>query len=237
MATAVPSINKARVRRIVDDLGPLATRVVFIGGVAAEFLQTRPLLPKPRPTDDVDSVVGVTSSSDYHQFTQDLRKSGFKEDASEHAHVNRWISPNGIRFDVVPIDETKFGYGNKWDSIALKTAIVYELDVETNINMVAGPVFLAMKWNAFEDRGESDWMGSHDVEDILAVIAGRDTIFEEVRAARSEVQGYVADWSRKLLDESAANDIIEGALSTAALLNETADLVRTRLEAIVKVRG
>jgi predicted nucleotidyltransferase len=236
MAAGTPSINKARVRKTVDDLGPLASRVVFIGGVAAELLQTRPILPKPRPTDDVDSVVGVTSSNDYQRFTEELRKRGFKEDASENSHVNRWISPNGIRFDVVPIDDTKFGYGNKWDSIALKTAIVYELDAETNINLVVAPVFLAMKWNAFDDRGDSDWMGSHDVEDILAVVAGRDTIVEELQAAPPEVGDYVADWSRQLLNELAANDIIEGALSTAPLLNETADLVRTRLEAMAEER-
>jgi hypothetical protein len=67
-------------------------------------------------------------SNDYFQFTEELRERGFKEDAREGAHLNRWIEPNGIKFDVVPIDDTKFGYGNKWDSIALKTAIMYELD-------------------------------------------------------------------------------------------------------------
>jgi predicted nucleotidyltransferase len=183
MATAMPSINKARVRKVVNALGPLATRVVFIGGVAAEFLQTRPILPKPRPTDDVDSVVGVTSSNDYFQFTEELRERGFKEDAREGAHLNRWIEPNGIKFDVVPIDDTKFGYGNKWDSIALKTAIMYELDAETDINIVAAPAFLAMKWSAFEDRGDWDWMASHDVEDILAVMAAH-----RGRAAESPVR-------------------------------------------------
>jgi len=134
------------------------------------------------------------------------------------------------------IARTKFGFGNRWDSIALKTAITYKLDEEITINLVAAPVFLAMKWKAFEDRGDSDWMGSHDVEDIIAVIAGRDTILKELEGPPPEVRDHIANWSRKLLNASAANDIIEGGVSTAPLFDETARLVRARLEAMAAAK-
>ena len=62
------SANRARLKVLVQHLGDLSGDVVFIGGVVAELLQTRPLLPKPRATDDVDAVAAITSRGEYVSF-------------------------------------------------------------------------------------------------------------------------------------------------------------------------
>lgn len=223
------SVNRTRLKLLAQHLGDLADEVVFIGGVVAELLQTRPLLPKPRATDDVDAVAAITSRGEYERFSDRLRERGFREDSREGAPVCRWVAPNGVSFDVVPIDAGVFGFGNKWDPVALQTAEVERIDAETTIRRVSAPVFLAMKWEAFRDRGEGDCFASHDVEDIIAVIAGRPEIVDEVRSAREDVREYVSIQCRSLLGRDDLDDILAGALSSSPQLYEVVDVVQNRL--------
>lgn len=223
------SANRFRLKKLVQHLGDLSGDMVFIGGVVAELLQTRPLLPKPRATDDVDAVAAITSRGEYERFADRLRERGFREDSREGAPVCRWVAPNGVSFDVVPIDAGIFGFGNKWDPIALETAEVERIDADTTIRRVSAPVFLAMKFEAFADRGDGDWFASRDVEDIIAVIAGRPEVVDEVRSAREDVREYVPFQCRSLLERDDLEDILAGALSSSAQLYEVVGVVENRL--------
>ncbi len=55
-------------------------------------------------------------------------------------------------------------------------------------------------------------MGSHDLEDIITVIAGRPEISREIAAAQADVRGYVAESTSRFLTHPAARDVIAGAL-------------------------
>lgn len=222
------SLSRNRLIMLAKELGSLVDDVIIIGGAAAELLQTRPVLPKARPTDDVDAVVGLTSSNDYHRFSEKLRALRFKHTIGDDTHMYRWNSPSGIVFDAVP----SYGFGNQWDGLAAESASDYRLDDGVTIRIVSGPVFLAMKWQAFEDRGHNDYMWSHDIEDVLAVIAGRDTIVEELVASRENVRNFVAKSAQSLLRDPNSSDFIEGALSTAPLTGEVIQLVIDRLNEI-----
>jgi hypothetical protein len=67
------SLNVIRLKSVVRALGPLADKVVFIGGVVAELLQVDRVLPAARATDDVDAVVALTSRSESDLFASSLR--------------------------------------------------------------------------------------------------------------------------------------------------------------------
>jgi len=41
------------------------------------------------------------------------------------------------------------------------------------ISLIAAPVFIATKLEAFHDRGGGDFLASHDLEDIVTVVDGR----------------------------------------------------------------
>lgn len=219
------SLNKQRLITITRELGSLAEHVTFIGGVAAELLQTSPVLPKVRPTDDVDAVAAFASRSSYDDFSSKLRERGFRNIIVGKTNVYKWKSPSGIAFDAVPT----YGFGNKWDEYAIETSLNYELAEGVSIKLVSAPLFLAMKWKAFEERGKADWMLSHDLEDILAVIAGRPTIVEEIKQFSTDVREYITAQCRFLLGQDGADNIIEGALSTASLLEEVTTLTHARI--------
>jgi hypothetical protein len=59
--------------------------------------------------------------------------------------------------------------------------------------------FLATKLEAFLGRGNEDYSGSHDLEDLIAVIDGRTEIVNEVRSASSEVRSFIASEMRRLV--------------------------------------
>ena len=226
------SANTARLKTIVHYLGELSDEVVFIGGVAAELLQTRAVLPKPRATDDVDAVAGITSRKELQRFSEELRKRGFREDSREGAPVCRWLSPNGVPLDVLPVEPAVLGFGNRWDRFALDTSEVENLDADIAIRRVSAPVFLAMKWAAFHDRGEGDWYASRDIEDLIAVIAARPQIIGEVSSAPREVRAYVASQAAALLTRDDIDGILRGALSSSANLDELVDLAEGRLTSL-----
>jgi hypothetical protein len=52
----------------------------------------------------------------------------------------------------------------------------------TPINLISAPAFLATKFEAFHTRGKGDLLLSHDFEDIINVVEGRQSIVEEVGA-------------------------------------------------------
>ncbi|MFN2326976.1 MAG: hypothetical protein ABR551_14010, partial [Gemmatimonadales bacterium] len=65
-----------RLARVARALGPLAREVVFIGGAVAPLLQTAPPFAAPRPTRDVDALIGTRSYGEAERFRQELRALG-----------------------------------------------------------------------------------------------------------------------------------------------------------------
>ncbi len=54
------------------------------------------------------------------------------------------------------------------------------------------PFFVATKLEAFLSRGHNDFRFSNDLEDIIAVIDGRETLLAEVQAAPADLIAYLA---------------------------------------------
>jgi len=66
------------------------------------------------------------------------------------------------------------------------------------------PVFLGTKWEAFTSRGELDFLASHDLEDVISVLAGRPEIVGKVAASYPALRAYLAQQARELLGEDIA---------------------------------
>jgi hypothetical protein len=60
--------------------------------------------------------------------------------------------------------------------------------------MITAPYFLACKLAAFRSRGEGDYLMSHDMEDIVAVLDGRPEVVWE-RLSRLTIR-CGGTWSR-----------------------------------------
>lgn len=222
-----PSVQ--RIARITRALGTLAEEVVFIGGAIAPLLHTDPPFDEPRPTKDAD---GVTASQNYRhvgELHEMLRVRGFRQDLMERKHMHRWLSPDGDTFDLVPAGAHLGGSGQIWDSIAIETRVSLTLDDGLVIYHASAPAFLAMKWAAFEDRGQSDPLASHDLEDIFALIAARPPLVGEVRSAPAEVREFIASKTKGLLADDAYEDLAAAHLNNAQDRLRTRDRVRERL--------
>ncbi len=63
---------------MVQALGPICDRLVFVGGCATGLLLDDAGLMDVRPTEDVDAIVEVATLAGYHALADALGQRGFK---------------------------------------------------------------------------------------------------------------------------------------------------------------
>lgn len=94
------------------------------------------------------------------------------------------------------------------------------------MRVVTPALFIATKLDAFHGRGGGDFVASHDLEDIIAVVDGRSEIEHEIAAASTDVRQYIASELRALLDN---RDFVE-ALGAFLFPDAASQGRRSRLE-------
>lgn len=203
--------NRAILLLIANALGDLREKVVFVGGCATGLLVTVQRAQVIRPTDDVDIVAQVANTAGYHALEAQLRSKGFVQDMSAKAPICRW-SYQGVAVDVMPTDKSILGFANRWYPLAIAYANYFELDAQNTIRLIAAPFFIATKLEAFEDRGKSDLLLSHDMEDIVTVIDGRPTLIDEMRQTPAELQAYIAEKFSVLIQNEDFLSALQGYL-------------------------
>jgi len=181
-------------------LAPLLGELVFVGGSKTALLITDKAAADVRPTYDVDAIAEIGSYAAYADFSEQLRKCGFTEDAGEGAPICRWRQKNTI-LDVMPLDEKILGFSNRWYRPVLDSAIVHELEPHLLVRVVTGVYFCATKLEAFAGRGKHDYQSSHDLEDLIAVVDGRVELVREIHAGSNDVRTYIAFRNRETARE------------------------------------
>lgn len=210
MAKAVEA-NLAMIRHVAERFGHLRDRVVFLGGAATALLITDPATPDVRVTTDVDVIVEVASRVDYYHLAESLRTLNFREDSTEDAPLCRWRI-DGIAVDIMPTDAEILGFSNQWYSQALRCATSVEITGALTIRMVTGPYFLATKIAAFYSRGKGDFLASHDMEDIVTLLDGREELAAEVAAAAADVKDFLAGTFKEFLQHRDFLEALPGHL-------------------------
>ena len=71
---------------------------------------------------------------------------------------------------------------------------------------------LAMKILAFNNRGENDFMGSHDLEAVLSIVDGRATLADEVAQADPSIRKYVCGEFAHFLADTRFRESLSGHL-------------------------
>ena len=80
-----------------------------------------------------------------------------------------------------------------------------------------------------------DYLASHDLEDLMAVVNGRPELTDEMSNASPDVQNYVGAEFRELLDTPAFLEAVPGHLSPDDASQARAPLLRERLERIASL--
>ena len=212
-ATAHPGF--ARLVVVAEALGDLRERIVFIGGAIAPILQTDPPFRGPRITSDVDAIIATVSYLEAQRVQDELVRLGFRRDLADPRHVHRWIGVGGIPFDLIPAGTHLGAAGGAADRLAVETAVSTTLTTGLTIRHASAPGFLALKWAAYQDRGQEDPLYSDDLLDILALTASRPTLLEEIAAAPIELRTYIAEQSKTFLADANAEDLLAAHLNNA----------------------
>jgi len=182
----------------------------------AGLLITDLAAPEIRATNDVDCIVEVATRADYDTRIRELLMSkGFTEMQGEDIPICAWTI-DGLRVDVMPTNDA-LGFHNQWYEGAMRSAEMMDLG-PIAIKVISAPYFVATKLVAFESRGNNDFMGSHDLEDIVALVDGRGELIGDVKEADDEVSGYL---------RSKISVLLANPLFTASVPGHVVDGLRT----------
>ncbi|HEY7257021.1 MAG TPA: nucleotidyl transferase AbiEii/AbiGii toxin family protein [Solirubrobacterales bacterium] len=204
--------NLAMLERALEHLGELDQDVVFVGGATVDLWITDAAAPEFRPTEDVDVIVEVSSRRDYYRLEERLREAGFEND-QESGMICRFRYPYPeLVLDVMPTDASILGFSNEWLKHAYANSVKYTLPAGQAIKVIPPPFLLAAKLEAFGARGKSDFYGSRDFGDIVALIDGREELVDEVVGSPAELRRYVAGQLKDLSGHPAFPNGLEGAL-------------------------
>jgi hypothetical protein len=198
-------------RLVATELQPLGVPFAFIGGCAVWLLVDAPEFTDFRPTDDVDIIIEVVTLVEYYGLEDRLRAAGCQNDMSEGAPICRWII-KGCRVDIMPIDSKALGMNSKWFPEALESATITDLGAGQTARVITAPLFVATKLAAFHDRGRMDVYCSHDLEDIVTVVDGREDIVETITSSPDDIRNFIARSFQALTDHPDFEDAIVGHL-------------------------
>jgi len=219
----------------VDQLGVLADEMVFLGGCATGLLITDLAAPPIRATKDVDAIVQIVSRVEYYQLADKLREKGFVEDTSDGAPICRWKSDT-VLLDVMPTDSAILGFGNEWYVSAIENAEIVRLPSGKEIRLVSAPYFLITKLEAFDGRGNDDYLASHDIEDIVAVFDGRPELVNEVRQSEPELHKELSVRFQNLLREDRFVEAVSGHMPTDETSQARASIILKIIKELAETR-
>lgn len=204
----------AMLERAARVLNPFLDEVAFVGGATIALWITDPAAPEPRPTKDVDVVVEVASRLAWHNFEERLRAQGLRNDSSSQV-ICRWIAGRGedeLLIDAMPSDASILGFENRWQRPALDCALAVELPSGRRLRAITPPYLVATKLEAWNGRGRGDHLRSHDLDDVIDLVDGREEIVAEVAAAPVELRSYLATEIAALLAQQRFRDKLDGTI-------------------------
>lgn len=207
------NLHKEMISQVATALGEdLLDDVVFVGGCITGLLLTDDFTrDQVRHTDDVDLIVDLMTLSDLAKFEKKLRHRGFTNNIDEGAHIGSW-KLNELHVDIIPINPKLLASAQGWCEEAYHNS--HKIQIGTHSIRLAQPVFfVAMKLEAYEDRGKNDPLESRDIEDVLNLFDGRDELIDEIKKAPHKLKQYISNELTKLF----RNEYFNYAIQSAAL--------------------
>lgn len=216
-------------------LQPLLADLVFVGGCTTGLLVTDPGSAPIRATVDVDAVIEITSYVGYTNISQKLLELGLINDQDPAAPICRWKYGN-LTIDVMPLDEKILGFSNRWYRQAIEAAESIEIQSGLAIRVITAPYFVATKLDAFRKRAKGIYLGSHDLEDIVSIIDGRETLGEEISKSGDDIVTYVRREFTSILEDKAFIDALPVFLAPDDASQDRAPMIVARMKAIAHAR-
>lgn len=206
----------------------------FLGGSVLSLLVTDPVADTVRVTKDVDVMMNIRTRSEYHRADRILEKLGFKHDTRDEAPICRWVYED-VTVDVLPIRADVLGWNSKWFEEALSESTAVDCSGDT-VRVISAPYFVALKLEAFEERGKKDFLSSTDFEDVICLFNGRETIVEEIAACVKLREG-LAERFAQYLDCRDLEDAVDGFVQTEVNPETRKKKILSRFHAIASMKS
>ena len=184
-----------------------------------------------RPTKDVDVIIELYSRIEFQKLEEKLRTLGFKNSIEPDSPICRWIVDD-IIVDVMPTDEEILGFSNTWYSKALKESTKVTINNDISIRLVTSPYFCATKIEAFYGRGNNDFLGSHDIEDIITIIDGRKEIIDEIAKSSEALQAFLSEHFQTFLKDDNFLESISAQFNPDPVSQKRCDIIIDRIKII-----
>ncbi len=223
--------NQEYLAAVAMALGPLLEEVVFTGGLVVQEYWTVPALREPRATVDADVIVEAATYVQYAAFGKRLGQRGFLQSANVATPPYRWIKDDLV-LDVMPLHAQALGFTNQWYRTGFAQAIRVPLNDTFSIRILDAPHFLASKLEAYRGRGADDPFLSHDLEDVISVVAGRPGCVEETRAADPEMASWISSVLGEVFPEGRRVEMVAVHIDPTAPAG-LAEAVAERITALI----
>jgi predicted nucleotidyltransferase len=199
-------INLDLVAEVAVGLQELREQMVFVGGAIISLYTDDPAAEEIRPTTDIDMTINVVNFAELAKLQERLIDLGFYPNPEgKSICAYRY---NKIDIDIMPAEDSGIGIANTWYKPGFKYLQLVDLPDGITINILPAPYFLATKLEAFNDRGNNDYYGSHDFEDIIYLLDNRTTIVEEILNSQADVKQYIKQELTIIKDHPQAHEIL-----------------------------
>lgn len=110
----------------------------------------------------------------------------------------------------MPTEGKILGFTNRWYPEGFEKSVTTKLHDGQEIRIFALPYLIASKIEAFKGRGKKDYIGSTDMEDIVALLDGAPDFQEQTRQVPVPLRAYLRENFRAFLHDERLLDALEG---------------------------
>lgn len=202
--------NLNAIRIIASALSDLNIKIVYLGGSIVSLYSNDSTAEDSGATADSNIRLELASLVELEIIRRLLIEKGFTQTESDKGKCR--FHYEGIIVDLIRTEDTGWADGNSW----FKKAFIYLEQMRIDeIKIIILPVayFLAVKFNAYHDRGRKDPGTSCDFEDITYVLDNRTDLVEIILSSPTEVQKYLKYEFQSIIDSKLAQEAILGNLN------------------------
>jgi hypothetical protein len=211
-------------------VAPLLNRVVFTGRQVAWLLATDHLSVAPPVSFASEATCRALSPVSLDRLAVELQQLGFaRRERTNRSDV--WALDTETAIELVHISGDEADPAEIWLEYANLLTVPVEVGAGLRARITGAPALLALDWASFRASGRSA-LDSGDVEDVVALIAGRAEVVREVAVAPPELRTFVANETRRFLSQDCAEHAIRRALPGAAQLPALVARVAERMARI-----
>jgi hypothetical protein len=201
--------NIDAIKTIANALSDLHLKIVYVGGAGVSLYKNDQSAIDVHETDDNDIIVEIACLVDLEEIRLLLVKRGFTLSSADKAKCRFYYE--GIVIDLMSAEDVGLLPGNTW----FKKAFVYlEQKRLDEIKIIIMPVayFLAVKFNAYHERGRKDPFTSNDIAEITFILDNRKDLVDEILRYPEDVQQYLKEECKAIIADKLMQKAIKASL-------------------------